>query len=409
MNALPPRSAPDIVARTRPALRIESDAQAIAVAKGLAADFSRESAQRDRERRLPIDEIEQFSDSGLGGITVPRAFGGAGVSAATLAEVTATLAAGDACLGQIPQNHYYMVEAIKLDGTEAQQRRYFDRVLYGERIGNAFSEVGRRRPNDFATTVLPYGDRFRLNGRKFYSTGALFAHWIAAVASDRDGRTVIVLLPRATPGITLIDDWSSFGQRTTASGTTVFADVEVDADDIVPHQNAFDRPTQMGSVAQIIHTAVDVGIARAALAETVAFVRQYSRPWIDSTVDRAADEPTTIAAVGELQIRVHAAEALMERAGRFVDRATRAPDERSVAEASVAVAEAKALATETCLLVTSKLFELSGTRSTLDQFNLDRHWRNARTHTLHDPVAWKYRHVGNFWLNDILPPRHGAI
>ena len=103
-----------------------------------------------------------------------------------------------------------------------------------------------------------------------------------------------------------------------------------------------------------------------------------------------------------------AADALLERAGRFVDVAVASPNEHSVAEASVAVAEAKAMATEVSLLATNKLFELAGTRSTLEEYNLDRHWRNARTHTLHDPVRWKYHAIGNYWLNGILPPRHGA-
>ena len=117
-------------------------------------------------------------------------------------------------------------------------------------------------------------------------------------------------------------------------------------------------------------------------------------------------DPLTIREIGDLQIRVHASEALLKRAGEFLDAAQRDPHERSVADASIAVAEAKALSTETAVLAGSKLFELAGTRSTLQEFNLDRHWRNARTHTLHDPARWKYYAVGNYALNDIVPPRH---
>jgi alkylation response protein AidB-like acyl-CoA dehydrogenase len=113
--------------------------------------------------------------------------------------------------------------------------------------------------------------------------------------------------------------------------------------------------------------------------------------------------------VGEIQIRISAADALLERAARTIDQARPAPDAQSVARASVAVAEARALTTEAAILATNKLFELAGTQSTLDRYNLDRHWRNARTHTLHDPVRWKYFAVGNYFLNDTAPPRHGAI
>ena len=79
---------------------------------------------------------------------------------------------------------------------------------------------------------------------------------------------------------------------------------------------------------------------------------------------------------------------------------------RRSAETAVKVAEAKVLTTEIAILATNKLHELGGTRSTLGQYNFDRHWRNARTHTLHDPVRWKYFHVGNHLLNGVAPPRH---
>ena len=387
---------------------IRDGREAIAVAHRLAERFAQESAARDRERRLPFAELEEFSHSGLWGISVPKEYGGAGVSYVTLAEVTAIISTADSSLGQIPQNHFYMVEAVRLDGGEAQKRFYFERALAGDRFGNAFCEVGTKTALDFQTRLRAENGKLILNGKKFYSTGALFAHWIPVVAKDDDDKVVIVFVKQGTPGATVVDDWSSFGQRTTASGTAIFTNVEVTPFAVIAHQAAFERPTPMGAVAQLIHAAVDVGIARAALAETIRFVRQYTRPWIDSGQEHGYEDPYTIAQIGDLQMRVHAADALLERAGRFVDTAAAAPDEHSVAEASVAVAEAKALGTEVSILATNKLFELAGTRSTLAEYNLDRHWRNARTHTLHDPVRWKYHAIGNFWLNGIYPPRHGA-
>jgi alkylation response protein AidB-like acyl-CoA dehydrogenase len=98
---------------------------------------------------------------------------------------------------------------------------------------------------------------------------------------------------------------------------------------------------------------------------------------------------------------------VLKRAGEFIDVAIASNlEEAKVVEASIAVAEAKALATKASLLATNKLFELAGTKSTLQQFNYDRHWRNARAHTLHDPVRWKYHAVGNYYLNNVNPPRH---
>lgn len=385
---------------------ISSDTEAIAIARQLADEFAQEAALRDRQRRLPVEEINKFSASGLWGITVPKEYGGAFVSNVTLAEVVKIISEADPSIGQIPQNHLYMVEALRLDGTEEQKRFFFNLVLQGKRFGNAFSEVGTKSVTDVQTRLERFGSGYVLNGRKFYSSGALLADWIPVVARNEEDKTVIAFVERGANGLTLIDDWSSFGQRTTASGTTILENVEVPAEYVIPHYLAFERPTTMGAIAQIIQAAVDVGIAKAALKDTIYFVRHHTRPWIDSGVERGYEDPLTIYNIGNLQIQVHAAEELLRRAGEFIDRAIDNSTETAVAEASIAVAEAKALAAEISLLTTNKLFELAGTKSTLEEFNYDRHWRNARTHTLHDPARWKYYAVGNYYLNGVNPPRH---
>jgi alkylation response protein AidB-like acyl-CoA dehydrogenase len=183
----------------------------------------------------------------------------------------------------------------------------------------------------------------------------------------------------------------------------------IDARNVVPAYLGYDQPSANGPVAQIIQAAVDLGIARAAITDTVRFVRTQSRPWIDSGQDHAWEDPYTIAAVGDLFLRLHAAEAILEQAGHAVDRAIAEANEQTVGEASLKVAEAKVLTTEIAILAGNKLHELAGTRSTLAQHGLDRHWRNARTHTLHDPVRWKYALIGNHALNGVLPPRHAWV
>jgi alkylation response protein AidB-like acyl-CoA dehydrogenase len=185
--------------------------------------------------------------------------------------------------------------------------------------------------------------------------------------------------------------------------------VYVPADAVVHHHKGFERPTTIGSVGQIIHAGIDLGIARAAFSEMVDFVKTRSRPWTNSGVERASDDPLTIAKAGELAIRLEAASALVERAGNKVDIAQIDTTEENVVAATLAVAAAKVLTSEIALDASNALFELAGTASTSTGLNLDRHWRNARTHTLHDPVRWKYHVVGNYHLNGALPPRSGAL
>jgi SfnB family sulfur acquisition oxidoreductase len=389
--------------------RIKSDEQALEAARQFAEQIRSESAARDRERRLPFEEIEWFSQTGLWGITVPKEYGGAGVSTATFTEVVAIVSEADASIGQIPQNHYANVEEIRLIGTEEQKRFFFDRILRGERLGNAAVERTGKTVVENQTRLVPDGDGYRLSGEKFYCTGAIFAHWVPVRVTNEDGKRVLALVSRHSEGLTVIDDWSAFGQRTTASGTVVLKNVRVSQDQILPSYEAYQRPTTRGPFSQIIHVAIDVGIARAAIADTIDFVKNRSRPWIDANVERASQDPLTIQDLGKLHYQLHAAEALMERAAIKVDRAAAALDEETVTVAALAVAEAKIAATEISILATNKLFELAGTQSTLDKYGLDRHWRNARVHTLHDPVRWKYHALGNYYLNDVPPPRHAWL
>jgi len=395
---------PPDAARVR---RIGSDAEALDAARRLAAEFAPGASRRDRERILPWDELDRWSESGLGGITVPRAYGGAEVSHATLAEVFVILCAADPALGQIPQNHFGVLGVLREVGSEAQKRRFYGEVLAGRRLGNAGPERHAQTILHGQTRLHRTPEGLRLAGRRFYSTGALFAHRIPARAQDDEGRAVQVWVPRDAPRLAVVDDWSSFGQRTTASGSVVFDEVPVDEADVLPIWQLADRPGLYGPNSQIVQAAIDQGIAQAAVADAIEFVREHARPWMDAGVARASDDPYIIQDVGRLQIDLHAAHEVLLEAGRVLDEAAAAPvTAESSARASVAVAEAKVLTTRIALEASEKLFELAGSSATRARHNLDRHWRNARTHTLHDPVRWKTHLIGNYLLNGALPPRH---
>ena len=386
--------------------RIQSDAEAIKTAHLLALEFKREAAVRDRERRLPHAEIARFSESGLWAITIPKSYGGAGASWATVAEVIRIVSNADPALGQIPQNHFGILNILSQSGSASQKEFFYGQVLKGARLGNAGPERTSKNVLDVRTRVTADGARFRLNGTRFYSTGAQYAHWIPTKAVNEQGLSVLVFVERNTAGVNVRDDWSGFGQRTTASGTVIFDNVQISSEQIISMEKIIDQASNTGPVSQLIQAAIDAGIARAALDDTVEFVQTRSRPWVDSGAQRAAEDPLVLREIGALFIRLHAAEALLERAANTIDKIALPIDFSQMAQASINVAEAKVLTTEIALQASQKLFELAGAQATLAQHNLDRHWRNARVHTLHDPVRWKYFAIGNYYLNDIAPPHH---
>ena len=393
-----------------PATVLRNDEEALQAARELAEVARQQAAKRDQQRKLPWAEIEQFTRSGLGSISVPKAFGGPEVSFQTIAEVFRLISAADPALGQIPQNQFGILQLVRLTATQAQQEAIFRAVLDGWRIGNAGPERGTKDTLTLKARITREGDGYRISGEKFYSTGALYAHWVAVKALDDDGRQRLAFVRRGSPGLRIVDDWSGFGQRTTASGTVLLDQVPVDADLVLDNWRLREEPSIQGAASQLIQAAIDAGIAEAAIEDTIQFVREKSRPWIEAKVERNSDDPYVIADIGRLKLELHAAEALLRKAAKVLDEVNAGViDAAAAARASIAVAEAKVLTTEISLQASEKLFELAGSRASLAEFNLDRHWRNARVHTLHDPVRWKYHAVGAYHLNGTLPARHSWI
>lgn len=402
---------------------IASDAEAIEAAGKLAAELAPGAAERDRTRRLPAAEVERLSESGLTGITVPSRFGGVDVSTATLTEVFRLLATADASIAQIPQSHFVFLEVLRLQGTEEQQAYYFAEALAGKRFANAQSERTSRTVAEDATTLTRQPDGgYLLHGEKFYATGSLFADWLAVRATLAAERApdelrseepalppkAIAYLRADTPGVTISDDWTGFGQRTTASGTVKLDHIKVTAAQVVPFTPIFAQPTTYGSLAQILHAAIDTGLARAALTEATAQVAK-GRPWFEANVDRAADDLLLIQQAGELEVTVRSAESLLREAAAAIECARKNLTDHSAAQASIATAVAKVAAARAAVDASSALFELAGTRAVAESLNLHRLWRDARTHTLHDPVRWKVHHIGRWLLDATQPPRHGLL
>ncbi|AOA59897.1 SfnB family sulfur acquisition oxidoreductase [Acinetobacter larvae] len=393
---------------------IQSDQEALALVKQFRQQFAQHASQRDLNRQLPFEEIEQLSQSGLLAITVPKQYGGAEVSNVTLARVIAELSAADGSIGQIPQNHFYALEVLRHTGTEQQKQKFYAEILAGKRLGNALAEFKTANASIKTTRIRPefpeqsHNDRYVIQGEKFYCTGNLFAHRIPTLVQDDQQNEYLAFVNADSTGLERIDNWTGFGQRTTGSGTVRLNQVLIEQDELIPFDLAFSTPSLVGPIAQLMHAAIEVGIARAAFEETLVRVRA-ARPWIDAQVDFAHQDPLTLYELGRIAADVRASELLLAQAGAVIDAAKNNIDEQHVAEASIAVAKVRAHSTETALKTASKLIELAGSRGSQRNDNLDRYWRNARVHTLHDPVRWKYYFIAQYELNGVLPPRRGTL
>ena len=163
-----------------------------------------------------------------------------------------------------------------------------------------------------------------------------------------------------------------------------------------------------------MHAAIEVGIAGGALRDARAFLRDKARPFFEAVrggwAQKASDDPHSLLRYGRLATQVRAAEAMLQWAARELDAIGLNPgDAEAAARGSLAVAQAKAFGSEVAVTVASELFALSGASAADAKYDLDRHWRNARTHSIHDPADWKYHHVAQYEVNGVLPPNHAQL
>ncbi|MFE5023082.1 acyl-CoA dehydrogenase family protein [Streptomyces sp. NPDC056656] len=372
------------------------------------------AASLEAARELPYKTVQLVRDSGLGALRVPREYGGTGGSLVDLFRLVIDLAEADSNVAQALRPHFGFVELLISQGTAAERARWHPTVVAGELFGNAASERGTAHPGEIRTRITRDGDAYRVDGTKFYSTGALFADHVVVIALDDEERRVRVVLPRSREGVELVDDWDALGQRTTASGTTRLRQVVAYDDEVAVDATGLQRRTHLGPYYQLFLAAVHAGIAKAALADAVSYAREKARAVQHAGVERAVDDPLVQHTVGEIAAGALAAEAVVLHAASVIDAALAVPagdgitgDQDALHSAAATVAQVQVTAARAALSAGERLYDVGGASATLREHHLDRHWRNARTVASHNPVAHKARVSGDWLLNGTPPPLNG--
>lgn len=381
----------------------------------LADEFAITYPIRDRQREFPHQEIEQLKACGLLAISVPRQYGGLGLPFRDIVESVLTLAEGNPSVAQVFLVHCVGSLFVCDFVTQAQRQALFQQVIENRAyLGNALSERQSKSKYELDTRFsrTPDNTGILINGKKFFSTGSL-ASDVMMVIGMLDTSMAIAFVPRQAPGLQVRDDWTAMGQRGTASGTTEFHDVFVGWDMIVPSVGEGGKIRQdnlVGPMTQICFASIFVGTAKGALKQAVEYVQTKTRPWVLGGVEAAVEDPYILQETGMLRASVSAAESLVYRAVDLIEDALAARESenqeellRRRGEAAVAVAEAKVFCTNVALHVCQEIFRLCGARATLEEENFDRFWRDVRTLTLHDPVDYKARLIGEYLLQNKPP------
>lgn len=378
----------------------------------LLAQIAAGAKDRDLQDQNPFDQVAALKRAGFGALRLPVELGGAGLTVPQLFSAVIDVARADPIVAHIFRTHFWFVEerlrALRADPADAVSRRWLDEVAAGKVFGNAFSEKGSLAVGSlvFNTRLTPDGEGFRLDGEKYYSTGTLFSdHLTVATTTDHDSVATVVV-PTDRDGVGLVDDWDGFGQRRTGTGTTTFTAVAVSADEVLSDTpyDAEPAPTVQYAALQLYIHAVVAGVLANVVDDGVALLESRDRNFNHALAERPSDDPLLQRQLGELASTASVARAAVLDAAAAIGAADASevdgvPDARLATEAQLRAAKVKVHLDQVAPEAATRLLELGGASAASRQRNLDRHWRNIRTITLHNPVAYKARVIGQNLLH----------
>ncbi|BAY07474.1 acyl-CoA dehydrogenase family protein [Calothrix sp. NIES-2098] len=376
----------------------------INVATSLSTELTATAVERDNKAGLPDVEIQRLRETGLLTLVVPKEYGGTGATWVEALKIVQELSKADGSIGQLYGNHLNLTTLAHVSGTPEQKERY-----YRETAEKNLFWANAINTRDTRLKITPEGEHFRVHGSKSFGTGVAIADFrVFSAIQDGVELPFIFVIPKDRGGIASNQDWDNIGQRRTDSDTFTFYDVVVKKDEILgyptPPNGAFS--TFLGIIAQLTKTYVYLGIAEGALASAKQYTITQTKPWITSGVDSASQDPYILHHYGNLWTELQAAISLADKAATQVQQAWDKEIDLTVeerGEVAISVFAAKAFATRVGLAITTDIFEVMGTRSTGSKYGFDRYWRDLRTFTLHDPVDYKLRDIGNWVLNHELP------
>ncbi|MCU7249886.1 acyl-CoA dehydrogenase family protein [Pseudomonas koreensis] len=372
-------------------------------------EISAGTVEREKTRALPHEQIAWLKQAGFGAVRVPTQYGGAGASIGQLFELLIELAEADSNIVQALRAHFAFVED-RLNAPPSDDRdQWFARFVKGDLVGNGWTEVGSVKLGDVITKVTGTGDRLLLNGTKYYSTGSIFADWIDVYAQRADtGTDVIAVVDARHPGVRHSDDWDGFGQRTTGSGTSVYDNVPLPAEHVIPFEERFKYQT---AFYQLVLLAVLAGIGRAVERDIAREVRDRKRVFSHGNAGSVSEDAQIQQVVGQIAAQVYAAQAATLRSAEPLQRAYVARfgndaqvEKAANIDAEIETAKAQVIVSQLILSAATDLFNALGASGVSVNKALDRHWRNARTAASHNPLVYKARIVGDWHINGTEPP-----
>lgn len=360
--------------------------------------------EREQQRILPYEQIDWLKHAGFGALRVPVKFGGDGVSLPQLFQLLTELAKADSNIVQALRGHFAFVEDRLNAHKFKNQELWFKRFVQGDLVGNAWTEIGHVKIGDVITRVTQNNNQLLVNGKKYYSTGTIFADWVDLFAYDeRTDQHVIAAISRHASGVEVQDDWDGFGQKTTGSGTLTLSNVAIEADHILPFEQRFKYQT---AFYQVIHLATLSGIAQSAVATFIHEVQKRDRIFSHGNADLVRNDPQILQVIGKASAQAYASESITTQTAEALQCAyishfseSEVKNIQANNDAELEAAQGQVVISDLVLDLTSKLFNALGASASTTTKQLDRFWRNARVVSSHNPIVYKEKVIGDWEVN----------
>ncbi|KAG5665573.1 hypothetical protein KAF25_009698 [Fusarium avenaceum] len=382
-------------------------------AQDVADVLAKDAPARERANKSPKAEVALLKHSGLLKILGPAKYGGGeqpwSVAFRAVREVTKK----DGSVGMLLGYHLIWSATANVVGTPEQAERTHKLIL-----SNNYFVGGAVNPRDSDLKIISDGDKIVFNGFKNFSTGGVISDLtvLEGVYGDKEEH-IFAIVPTQQPGIQFKHNWDNVGLRLTESGSVNIENVSApwadalgwDAEAKKPDPSILAIPftSLFLPTIQLNFANLYLGLAAGALEFAQAYTLKNTRAWPfgGDNKEKATDEFYILSTYGNFFAHQRAAEALAEKVNAQADAlyATYSQNRSGVTaeqrgEFAEWVASLKVVTTDTGLRITSGVFEVTGSRATSAKTGLDRFWRDLRTHTLHDPVAYKNRELGRYFL-----------
>jgi alkylation response protein AidB-like acyl-CoA dehydrogenase len=378
------------------------------VARETAEDLATDAVARDQAGKPPFDEVSRLRESGLLTLLVPAELGGGGADWTQAYAVVREIAAADGAIGQLLGCHYFTSWSVRSFADPALAAR-----LERRSAAEQWCWGGGLAHQEPAPALTPDTRGYVLNGRQSYAAGVLVADRLAVRAVRAGtGEPCALVVDPALAGVVVDGDADPFGQRLAAGGSAEFDAVPIAADDVLgslsADEDVLSPPTALVSpVGRLLSAQLRLGMAEGVLAEAREYSRSGQSHWHPDWPVGSPQDPQVLTAYGELTVLTRSASALADEARRAVQGGLDRGEDltyEDYAEISVLVAMAEAAASKAAQESTARALDIIGARSASARLGFDRFWRNARTHTLYEPVAHRLQDVGDYFLNGAHPP-----